>query len=231
MTTMDRSGLAYAAPASKGPQERAILATLPDSPRLHRVLEAVKVMMIAEGSLHLSTAEIAARLRCSKSTLYKLAPNADGLFELVVRLWIAEGEDELEQRLAAATSWSDRLTAFLSAVVYTTSQASSRFLQDVAIVTRANQLIDKLEARREETLRGIIEGGVAASEFRPVDARLVAKLVIMTVEGVCNSDLLAEVGLSASDAIWEAWKVLQTGILPRSEVSRPREILAPSRLS
>lgn len=213
MTTMERSELMHAGPDLDGPQVRAIISSLPNSPRLHRVLHAVKAMMMAEGFLHLSTAEIAARQRCSKSTLYRLASNADGLFELVVRLWIAEGEDELAVRLPARASFAERLTEFLSVVVQETGRVSPRFLQDAAFITSSHRLIGQLRVRREETLRGIIESGVAAWEFRPVNARLVAKMLIMTVEGVCNPDVLAEVGLPASDAIWDAWKVLQTGLL------------------
>lgn len=217
MTTMERSELMHTGPDQDGPHVRAIIASLPNSPRLHRVLHAVKVMMMAEGFLHLSTSEIAARQRCSKSTLYRLASNADGLFELVVRLWIAEGEDELERRLPAQTGFAERLAAFLDVVVQETGRVSPRFLQDAVFITSSHRLIGQLRLRREETLRGIIESGIAASEFRPVNARLVAKMLIMTVEGVCNPDVLAEVGLPASDAIWDAWKVLQTGLLLHPE--------------
>jgi AcrR family transcriptional regulator len=51
--------------------------------RLERVAEEAEDLFAREGFLHFSTTQIAQRLRCSKTTIYSIAPSREKFFELI----------------------------------------------------------------------------------------------------------------------------------------------------
>ena len=60
------------------------MATVTFSPRQHQILGALSRIIVKEGFEELTVAVLADRLRCSRRTLYTLAPSRDALVVGVV---------------------------------------------------------------------------------------------------------------------------------------------------
>src|SRR5260221_12382599 len=61
--------------------------------RTRRVLDEAEVLFAQEGFLHFSTDELARRLRCSKRTIYAVAPGREKFFEAVILHRVGKAED------------------------------------------------------------------------------------------------------------------------------------------
>lgn len=198
-------------------EEAALLAQLPRSPRLRRLLTDLDTLCMDEGFLHLSTDEIARRLRCSKATLYRLADSREELFELVIERWLARLRDAGWKEVEAATDWPGRLTRYLGSTVQQTWGISYEFMRDVRAFPGGHRRLMEHQQLRIRVLEAIIAGGIEAGQFSAVDPRLAADLILTTLRRALEPDFLASVGLSLNDAFEEWYRILEFGlILPKT---------------
>lgn len=65
-------------------------------------------LLLAEGFAHLSVADLAGRLRCSKTTIYTLADSKEQLVTKTVTHFFRVATEHVEARVAAATSHARR---------------------------------------------------------------------------------------------------------------------------
>jgi AcrR family transcriptional regulator len=208
-------------------EEEEVVARVPESPRLRRLLQDLESLMITEGFLQLSTDDIARRLRCSKATLYRLAPSREDLFELVIERSLARMRDRGRQKLAAEETWEARFVGFLIEPLRTwTREVSYNFIRDMRTFPGGNRLWLAHEDKRMETLETIITEGARAEAFHPVHARLAADLILTTVKRAMEPDFAASVGLSINDAFEEWYRVLEFGLIRNASDRDRAEALA-----
>lgn len=200
-----------------GSEEAELLNRLPESPRMRRLVQDLEVVMMREGFLHLSTDDVARRLRCSKATLYRLAPSREELFELVIARWLARMRDSAFREITAAPTWPERLVAHLEVVKSATHDASQRFMQDLTDFPGGYRLLDDHQQRRIEVLETILARGVEDGSFRELHPRLAAELILATLRRVVDPDFLASVGLSLAEAAEEWFRILEYGLLQPSK--------------
>jgi AcrR family transcriptional regulator len=199
-----------------GREEEELVAALPDSPRLRRLLKDLETIMMSEGFLHLSTDDLARRLHCSKATLYRLAGSREELFELVVRRWLARLRDDGYKHLIAAEGWPAKLIAFLHVVKSGTKDASYRYMEDLRSFPGGYRILMDHQKRRIDVVEGIIAGGLAAGDFEGVHPRLAAELILTSVRRAVEPDFLQAVGLTLSEAFDEWYRILEYGLIKRS---------------
>ena len=207
-----------------GLEEEALLRRLPRTSRLRRLLADLEHLMMHEGFLHLSTDDIAKRLHCSKTTLYRLAPSREDLFELVIERWLARLRDSGWDELNAATDWPQKLVGYLDVVKARTRDASQRFMQDLHAFPGGHRILMDHQRRRIEVLEAIIAGSIEAGEFQNVNPRLAAELILTSVRRAVEPEFLASVGLSLADAFAEWYRILEFGLIsPTSLSSKQRD--------
>jgi len=210
-----------------GREEAAIMASLPESPRVRRLLDDLESLMVAEGFVHLNTDDIARRLRCSKATLYRLAPSREELFELVIERSLARMRDRGREEVAAEETWEARFVAFLIEPLRSwTREVSYQFIRDMRALPGGNKLWLAHERKRMETLEAIIDQGTREGAFQPVHARLAADLILTTVKRALEPDFAASVGLSVNDAFEEWYRVLEFGLIRNATDAERAEALA-----
>lgn len=197
----------------KGQEEFALLAGLPGSARLRRVVADLEAVMVGEGFLHLATDELARRLQCSKATLYRLAPSREEVFEVVIGLWLARIRDAGWHALEKETSWRGRLTAYLTTGLQSRHAASPEFIRDISSFPAGFRQVHQHQSRREEGLRQLIEGGIAAGEFRDMEPRLAAGLVLTGVRKLMEPGFLDSVGLRLDEAFDQLYGLLESGMI------------------
>jgi AcrR family transcriptional regulator len=187
------------------------------SPRLGRLVEDLENVFLAEGFLHFSTEELAARLRCSKRTLYMLAPSREALFELVIERFLSKIRERGEATAQRAKNFVETVTGYLNVAVEATRRAGQKFVRDLAVFPAGHQRLMRHQRERIAGLERLIEAGRAHGAFRDVHPKLVAEVLLLAVARMADPDFLASVDLSMSKAFEELYKIFSYGIISQDE--------------
>jgi len=184
--------------------------------RPHQILDAALATFGEQGLAGARLEDIAKRAGIAKGTIYLYFPNKEALFRDVVRYTIGDRLKTARGDLAnvpgdvsAVELLRDFMTrwwAFLCTPEYQTVYRMvigelHRFPEMLAFY--AAEAV--LPAR--ELLSGLIDRGIAAGEFRPVDstiaARILASMFIPHSLWVANQQTCAALGQFAPDAVFE----------------------------
>src|SRR3569833_819384 len=84
--------------------------------RRGELFDSLLALFLAEGFAHLTLDDIAARLRCSKGTLYTLAGSKEQLVHAVTVHFFRRATDDEERRVVEVSGTRERITAYLTAV-------------------------------------------------------------------------------------------------------------------
>ncbi len=193
------------------------------SPRLRRLVEDLENIFLTEGFLHFSTEELAARLRCSKRTLYMLAPSREALFELVIERWLSKIREGGEEKARQASDWVRRVTDYLNVAVDATREAGPQFVRDLALFPAGHRRLMSHQRERITGLERIVEAGRAEKAFRDVNPKLVAEVLLLAVARLVDPAFLASVDLSMSKAFEELYDVFSRGIIRPDDARTPNE--------
>lgn len=187
------------------------------SPRLAHLTRELERIVVREGFLHLDTATLAKRLRCSKRTLYALAPTQERLLTLVIGLVLKRTDEHLASVAKSAPDRRAALTNYMAAIVQTSRPADPRFLRDIADFPPGMRLLRRLQRRTVNRLEQIVRGGIEAGAFNDVSPKLVAELILMAAGRLIDPDFLRQLGLTLAEAYEELSRLLDHGLLPRPE--------------
>jgi AcrR family transcriptional regulator len=204
------------------------------SPRLRHVLRDLEQIIISEGFLHLDTATLAKRLRCSKRALYKLAPTQERLLVMVIDRVLARTDEYLAGVAKRAPDWRSALTNYMAAMVQTSRPASPRFLHDINSFPAGLQLLRRLQRRTVDRLEQILRAGIAANAFNDVSPKLVAELILMVAGRFIDTEFLRALGLTLAEAYEELSRLVDHGLLPHRDTLMPDQRVlqaAPSAAS
>ena len=175
------------------------------------LLDELERLFVAEGFAHLSVADLAARLRVSRSTLYRLATGKQELAELVISRMFDRMDESGRAALEQAADPAARVAACLGdrASVRTGGLEFSRDLE-TNMGTRA--ICDRRQALVMGVLEGLIEDGVRSGGFRPVPAALVVQVADAAHTRLRDAAVLAALGMTHSEAIDTLTSILLDGI-------------------
>ncbi|RJQ87065.1 TetR/AcrR family transcriptional regulator [Amycolatopsis panacis] len=190
------------------------------TPELHRrptarqraLLAELEAVFLAEGFAGFTLDDLAARLRCSKSTLYALAPSKEQLAVKVVAHYFRGAAQRIEERIAGISDARELIGEYLAGVAENLNRASPAFMTDIAEFAPARdtyQLNSRAAARR---IRAFIDQGVAGGVFRDVQARLVAEMAGLIVEGIQTGVLARRTDVSDAEAFTALGELLLGGL-------------------
>ena len=201
------------------------------SRRASRLLEDVTALFLGEGFLHLTTDDIARRLRCSKTTLYQIAPSREQLFDVVVDRYLSKIREDGLAIAEQAPDAPHAMVGLLSAGVTAGREASWEFVRDMRLHPASRRRLDRHQRARVTDLERLIEAGVRRGAFQGFHPRMVAELILAIIARVFEPDLLASVGLSLGEAYDEAYRLVEYGLLPRAgkQVTPSKRSIARSR--
>ena len=170
------------------------------APRTRRdeVLDGLVAMFLADGFLDLGLDEIAARLHCSKSTLYAVAPSKEQLITTVTREFFRRSTDQVEQRLAAEPDPRRRIRAYLDAIAEALAPASPAFYADVNDFAPAREVYRRntaIAARRVQELVTEAKGPDGA-----VDATFVGAVAAAVMSSIQSGEMEATTSLGDATA-------------------------------
>jgi AcrR family transcriptional regulator len=196
---------------SRNPKPRTGRAT--ESPRLARIGEELESIFFAEGFLHLSTEDLARRLRCSKQTLYVLAKSREELFALIIERLLARIRTEAEQAVHESPDRAAGLASCLQVLRRAAGKTSARFAQDLAEFPPGQQRLRDHEERMVALLAGMVEAGARDGLFQGIHPRLAAEVMVQAVSRIVDRNLLTQTGLTLSQAFGELHNLCLHGLI------------------
>lgn len=182
--------------------------------RRAELFDSLVRLFLSEGFAHLTLDEIAARLRCSKSTLYTLAGSKGDLVQAVTVHFFRAATAEVEGAVATADGTRARLTAYLTAVGAALAPASEQFMDDLAGYPPARDVYEHNTRAAADRVRDLIIEGAAAGDVRDVHAAFVADVATSVMVRIQQRSIKIAVGLDDSSAYLELAELLTTGIGP-----------------
>ncbi len=195
-------------------QERPSLRSLPrGSKRRGQILDQLEAIFLEGGFRTLTVGSLAGRLRCSRSTLYALAPTKEELFLRVQDRILRRIGREARDRAYSCQDAGDRVEAFLEGTISSLRPIGTTFLDDVFSYTPARQLFDQHQRGAMRTLRELIEAGIEAGAFKGIHPAVAAAALDAAVGRIRDPQFLRETGLTPSEAFDQVSQLLRHGLV------------------
>jgi AcrR family transcriptional regulator len=200
------------------------------TPRLRQILDDLEALIVREGFAKLTIADMAAHLRCSRRTLYELAPTRDELILIVVDRRFRRIGRQVRERLEGVDDPVERLRILLATeTTYDMHATTARFREDVLRQPSVERLIAGHYRYAAALIRETLESGIVTGDFRPLHARVVAEIIDAAVPRIQDPNLLRETGLTYADTAKELLALIESGVLPRVEEKRRQFASSPQR--
>jgi AcrR family transcriptional regulator len=171
--------------------------------RQSELLDRLLSLFLTQGFSRFTLDDLAAELRCSKTTLYALAPSKEQLAVEVVKHYFKNATAEVESAVGKQTRPDRRIAAYLNAVADALRPASRTFLDDVATFAPARSVYERNTRIAADRVRTLIEEGIASKAFRQVDIGFAAEMVAHTMQAIQRGDITRRTGLTDAEAYRE----------------------------
>lgn len=176
------------------------------------LLDDLLELVLAEGFSQFTLDDLAARMRCSKSTLYALAPSKAQLAVKVVAYFFQGATERIEKRIAGRHGARGLIASYLEGVTEELSDASPAFIADVAAFPPARAIYQHNSRAAADRIRSFIMQGVEDGTFRHVHAKLVAEMVGLLIEGIQTGAVGERTGVSDAEAFTALSELLLGGL-------------------
>ena len=178
-------------------------------------LDNLEQVFRREGFRHLNVSDMAAKLQCSKRSLYELAASKQALIELVLKRRFAKIRQAGWDAAAPHESPIDRTWAFLEVGTNALVEMGDRLLMDIERDPIASQIFSEHQRRRADGIRAMIEDGVRQGYFTGYHPQVVAEVIMISFRRMRDPTFLQELGISLADAWDELTRLIQNGLFPR----------------
>jgi AcrR family transcriptional regulator len=168
--------------------------------RHSELFDALIDLLLAEGFAHLTLDDVAARLRCSKRTLYALAGSKEQLVRAAVVRFFERATTRVEAAVAACAAPADRVAAYLRAVAAELAPASARFFDDLAAFPPAAEVYARNTEAAGRRVGELIGEGVAAGVFRDVPVAFASEVITSTMVAIQQRRIATTTGLADAEA-------------------------------
>jgi len=195
------------------PARTTTAAPIRRSPRGEQVLAQLEEIFFKEGYRRVTVGELAARLHCSRATLYALAPSKADLFVRVLDRVLSRIRHLGRQAAAQRSDVRDRIVGNLLPGMNEMRAASAVFFADVASLPEAREALARHQRTRRDEMGAILEEGIRGGALRGVHTRLVAEVIMVALQRVMDPQVLVENRLSAGEAIGEIEDLFFHGLL------------------
>jgi AcrR family transcriptional regulator len=169
-------------------------------------------LFLAEGFAHLTLDEIAARLRCSKSTLYTLSGSKEQLVRAATVHFFRRETNTIDAKLSATVGSRNRIAAYVSAVGEALSIASEQFMADLNAFAPAREVYEQNIGIAAKKVQDLITEGVIKGDFRQVHAAFAGDLVATMMMRIQQGSVRGHAGLDDAGAYRELATILTAGI-------------------
>jgi AcrR family transcriptional regulator len=185
--------------------------------RREELLSRIQDLVLAEGFARLTVDDLAARLQCSKSTLYAISSSKESLVTLAIRHFFRDATAHIEDRIAGIADAAERIAAYLAGVGAEMRRLSPACYDDMVASDATRDVYALNSAAAARRVRGFIRDGIADGRFRSVHAEFVGEAVGLLIDGIQHGELLKRTGLSSGDAYTELSDLVLAALTNKSD--------------
>jgi AcrR family transcriptional regulator len=160
---------------------------LPDGRRT-ALLDQLEQVVLAEGFVGLTVEDFAARLHCSKSTLYRVAPSKEQLVATIARHFFSSAAVRIERVVAEAPAPPQKLEAYLLNVGSEMARGTATFHEQMASHSATAALYRRNSQIAAERVRQLIHEGVESGHFDVADAEFAGQVVAAAITAIHLDD-------------------------------------------
>jgi AcrR family transcriptional regulator len=186
--------------------------TKPLPVRVRRVLDEAEELFAQEGFLHFSTDELARRLRCSKRTIYAIAPGREKFFEAVIFRRIKKDEEATIATIRHAPSVHAALRGCVQANVDQAKDVSALWMRDVMLFPVGRRAVNQWRANIADELEHLIERGISEGLLRRTDSRVAAEALLTSVLRMVEPDFSAKSRIPVAEAVRQVYEIFWAGL-------------------
>jgi AcrR family transcriptional regulator len=180
--------------------------------RRDELLAQLRELFLAEGFADFSLSDLAERLKCSKSTLYLVAPSKEQIVVTTVRSYFRTAARNIQTRLTASGGAAVRLAVYLDAVASELQPASARFYADVAAFPPARDVYHENTQVAVQRVHSLVTEGVEAGVLRPVNASFVGAAVAQVMTAIQSGAIQSATGLDDAAAYRQLSDLVMTSL-------------------
>jgi AcrR family transcriptional regulator len=169
-------------------------------PPRHQLLDELIELFLAEGFLEFGIGDLASRLRCSRTTIYRVAETKEQVVLAAVRGFFRRAAERIEAQVAAEPDPGARLAVYLTAVAAELAPASERFYADLQAYGPAAAIYRDNTRLAAERVQALVTEGAEAGALRAVDAAFVGAVVARVMSGIQDGEIGSATGLADADA-------------------------------
>ncbi len=180
--------------------------------RQRQLVDDLVDLFLAEGFAQLTLDDLAARLGCSKRTLYALADSKEQLAVRTVRHFFKRATEQVETAIARTRSPALKVTRYLEAVAEALRPAGPAFRRDLDRTAATREVYEQNTLAAAERVRALIDEGIAAGAFRHVSAAFVGEVVTATMRRITSGEIGQATGLGDAQAYAELARLVVAAI-------------------
>ena len=185
------------------------------------VLDALEQIFLTEGVRAVTIGELASRIKCSRSTLYEIAPTKRELFHDVLLRWSTRAIEKAKSTAERYDHPLECLFATQKAMIEGVRLESGAFLADVQADPVARDLLDSHLKRQNDLICSIFQRGVSRGIFRDFSQQFIADLFITLVRHYQDPELQKKLRMSTLEAYTELQSLIIDGLISRSGPRSP----------
>lgn len=183
------------------------------TPRQREVFTTLLDAFLDEGLSWFTVDAAAARLHCSKSTLYALGRTGDDIVRRVLVAFFKDVTRRTERSLNTHPGPLNSLLAYFDAMGAAMTPASPAFMRDAASMPVAREVYDTNTRAAARTIGDLIAAAVESGEFRPVPVDFMTGLITAALEHIQQG---ATGSLEVSQAYSELGRLVVDGLAART---------------
>lgn len=181
------------------------------SRRQQEVLDALEAAFLEDGFRKPAIGDLAARAKCSRRTLYEIAPTKGEMFLAVLDRMMGRLDHGAGDIVHSSADPALKIEKLLASGVTAFRPAGAEFAADLANYQPARMLF----ARHTDRIRGsivrIVKEGIASGQFLDVDPDAVAEVVVIMSRQVTEPAYLARTGQTPAEALSTLYDFLRHG--------------------
>ncbi|MEU4826812.1 TetR/AcrR family transcriptional regulator [Actinomadura citrea] len=165
------------------------------SRRRETLIDRLMDLFLERGFAELGVADLAALLRCSKSTLYSVAASREQIITAVVRAFFRRATDRVEAALDDSADPRERVGAYLRAISGELAPASAAFFADLDAFAPAREIYKSNTRYAVRRVQGLVREAAPGG-----DAAFVGAVAGQVMESIHRGEIKAQTGLDDSAA-------------------------------
>lgn len=168
--------------------------------RRDELLAGLRELFLAKGFMGFGIGDLAEHLRCSRTTLYSVAPTKEQIVLTVVRSWFRDAAATVESAIERSTDPVERIELYLKAVAGALAPASAQFHADLQTFAPAGEVYRQNTELAGRRVQGLVSEGVREGVLREVDAVFVGAVAAQVMRAIQTGRMAEATGLDDAEA-------------------------------